>query len=181
MSAKADTASAAFDPSALLENLSHRPGVYRMLDEDGRVLYVGKARDLKKRVASYFQRRADSVMKHALVRQIADVRVTVTNTEAEALLLECNLIKRHKPRFNVMYRDDKSYPYIRLSTEHEFPRLSFYRGSRRIAGRLYGPYASAVAVRETLNYLHKLFRLRQCTDSFFALLTSACKTPTLEV
>jgi excinuclease ABC subunit C len=163
----------AFDPRDYVKRLPARPGVYCMLDAEGKVIYVGKARDLKARVASYF--RADQVQPKvgALVRTVADIKVTVTNSEIEALLLEHNLIKSHRPRFNVILRDDKSFPYVHLS-EHEFPRLSFYRGSRRLPGRLFGPYPSASAVHEALNQLHKLFRLRSCKDTFFANRSRPC-------
>jgi excinuclease ABC subunit C len=166
---------APFDPAKALAHLTHRPGVYRMLDADGSVIYVGKARDLKRRVTSYFQgSRAHDAKTIALVRAVANVEVTVTRTEVEALMLEYNLIKEHRPRFNVMLRDDKSYPYILLETQHRYPRLSFYRGPRTSKGRLFGPYPSAGAVRETLNQLHKLFQLRQCEDSYFENRSRPC-------
>ncbi len=144
-----------------------------MLDAEGRIIYVGKARGLRSRVGSYF--RADQLQPkvQALVRVIAGIEVTVTNSDTEALLLEHNLIKSHRPRFNVILRDDKSFPFVHLSA-HEFPRLSFYRGSRKLPGRLFGPYPSASAVHETLNQLHKLFRLRSCKDTFFANRTRPC-------
>ena len=162
-----------FDPKAFVKRLPDRPGVYRMLDADGKIVYVGKARSLRSRVGSYF--RADQVQPkvQALVRAIAGIEVTVTNSDIEALLLEHNLIKSHRPRFNVILRDDKSFPYVHLS-QHEFPRLSFYRGSRRMPGRLFGPYPSASAVHEALNQLHKLFRLRSCKDTFFANRSRPC-------
>ena len=165
---------AAFDPQALLKHLTHRPGVYRMLDSKRQVIYVGKARDLRRRVASYFSGRAQDAKTMAMLRSIADVEVTVTRTEAEALMLEYNLIKQHRPRFNILLRDDKSYPYIHVSTDHAFPRLSFYRGSTRKKGRLFGPYPSAGSVRETLNQLQKLFQVRQCQDSYFANRSRPC-------
>lgn len=162
-----------FDAKAFVSTLPARPGVYRMLDADGTILYVGKAGSLKSRVGSYF--RADQIQPkvQALVRLIAGIEVTVTNSDTEALLLEHNLIKRHRPRFNVILRDDKSFPYVHLSA-HEFPRLSFHRGTRRIAGRLFGPYPNASAVHESLNQLHKLFRLRSCKDSYFANRSRPC-------
>ncbi len=163
-----------FDPRILLENLTHRPGAYQMLDAAGQVVYVGKAKDLRRRVGSYFQGRPQDSKTMAMVRQVADVEVTVTRTETEALMLEYNLIKRHKPRFNVVLRDDKSYPYIHVRTDQEFPRLAFYRGPRRKEGRLFGPYPSAGSVRETLRQLQKLFRVRQCEDSYFANRTRPC-------
>jgi len=162
-----------FDARAFVSTLPARPGVYRMLDAGGAILYVGKAGSLKARVGSYF--RADQLQPkvQALVRQIAGIEVTVTNSDTEALLLEHNLIKRHRPRFNVILRDDKSFPYVHLSA-HEFPRLAFHRGTRKVAGRLFGPYPNASAVHETQNQLHKLFRLRSCKDSYFANRSRPC-------
>jgi len=156
-----------FDAGDFLKTLTSRPGVYRMLDAQHDVLYVGKARNLKKRVSSYFRKTGLNAKTQALVGQIAGIEVTVTNTEGEALLLENNLIKQHQPRYNVLLRDDKSYPYIYLSTDQKFPRLSFHRGARRGKGRYFGPYPSSGAVRESLHLLQKLFRVRQCEDSFF--------------
>jgi len=164
----------AFEPQAFIKHLTHRPGVYRMLDAKGQVIYVGKARDLRRRVSSYFSGRAQDAKTLALVRALADVEVTVTRTEAEALMLEYNLIKQHKPRYNVLLRDDKSYPYIHIGTDQNFPRLAFYRGARGRKGRLFGPYPSAASVRETLNQLQKLFRIRQCDDSYFANRSRPC-------
>lgn len=162
-----------FDPKAFVPSLPTRPGVYRMLDAAGAILYVGKAKNLRARVASYF--RADQVSPKvmALVGQVSGIEVTVTNSETEALLLEYNLIKQHRPRYNVILRDDKSFPFLFLSA-HDYPRLSFYRGTRKLPGRFFGPYPSAGAVRETLHQLHKLFRIRGCKDSFFANRTRPC-------
>ena len=144
----------AFDSEAFLKTLTGRPGVYRMLDAKGQVIYVGKARNLKKRVSSYFRAASGLEAKtQALMRNTANMEVTATHTETEALLLENNLIKEHRPRYNIVLRDDKSFPYIYLSTQHAFPRLSFHRGARSGKGRYYGPYASAGATRETLNQL----------------------------
>ena len=163
-----------FDQTSFLRSLTHRPGVYRMLDAKHKVIYVGKARDLRKRVSSYFQRSHDSVKTAAMMELVANVEVTVTNTEAEALILEYNLIKQHRPRFNVILRDDKSYPYIYVSTQQEFPRLQFHRGARKGKGRYFGPYPSAGAVRETLQMLQKLFPVRQCEDSYFRNRSRPC-------
>lgn len=162
-----------FDAKAFLKTLTSAPGVYRMLDKAGTVLYVGKARDLKRRVSSYFRRNQASLKTRSLMEQVAEVEITVTHTETEALLLENNLIKQYRPRYNVLLRDDKSYPYIHL-TNHQFPRLRFYRGARREKGSYFGPYASTVAVRDTLNHLQKLFQIRSCSDSFFANRSRPC-------
>ncbi len=164
---------AGFDPKAFVAALTSRPGVYRMLDAGGRVLYVGKARDLKRRVASYFSRSLNRRIQ-VMVSQIHGIEVTVTHTEAEALLLENNLIKSLKPRYNVLLRDDKSYPYIYLSADHEFPRLTWQRGTRKNKGRYFGPYPNAGAMRETLRLLQKLFPVRQCEDSFYQHRTRPC-------
>ena len=164
----------AFDPDPLLRDLTQRPGVYCMLDEKERVIYVGKARNLRRRVSSYFRGRAHDAKTIAMLHNVADVQVTVTRTETEALMLEYNLIKQHQPRFNVMLRDDKSYPFIRIHDEHAFPRISFYRGSRKASGRIFGPYPSAGAVRSAINQLQKLFRLRGCSESYFSNRTRPC-------
>jgi excinuclease ABC subunit C len=177
----AEVPEVAFDPAVVLAHLTHRPGVYRMLDAAGTVIYVGKARDLKRRVTSYFQgSRAHDAKTIAMVRTVAGIEVTVTRTEVEALMLEYNLIKEHRPRFNVMLRDDKSYPYILLETGHRFPRLSFYRGPRTSKGRLFGPYPNAGSVRESLNQMHKLFQLRQCEDSYFENRSRPCMQHQIE-
>ncbi|MBT8087031.1 MAG: excinuclease ABC subunit UvrC, partial [Gammaproteobacteria bacterium] len=165
---------APFEVKTFLRSLTHRPGVYLMLNAKHKVIYVGKARDLKKRVSSYFNRTQEAVKTAAMMEQVARVEVTVANTEAEALILEYSLIKRHKPRYNVLLRDDKSYPYIYASTDAEFPRLRFHRGARRGKGRYFGPYPSTRAVRQTLKELEKLFLLRNCTDSFFNNRTRPC-------
>ncbi|MGD8325201.1 MAG: excinuclease ABC subunit UvrC, partial [Gammaproteobacteria bacterium] len=163
-----------FDAEPLLRDLTQRPGVYCMLDEKQSVIYVGKARNLRRRVTSYFRGRAHDAKTIAMLQNVADVQVTVTRTETEALMLEYNLIKQHQPRFNVMLRDDKSYPFIRIHDEHSFPRITFYRGSRKASGRIFGPYPSAGAVRGAINQLQKLFRLRGCTQSYFANRTRPC-------
>ena len=163
-----------FDAKTFVKSLTHRPGIYRMLNAKGQVIYVGKARDLRKRVSSYFHRTQTDAKTISMMNLVKDVEVTVTNTEAEALILEYNLIKRHKPRFNVVLRDDKSYPYIYASTEHPFPRLRFHRGPRKGKGRYFGPYPSTSAVRKTLNELQKLFLIRQCQESDFSNRSRPC-------
>lgn len=168
------TDEAPFELEPFLRSLTHRPGVYRMLDAKHKIIYVGKAKDLKKRVSSYFNRSQAAPKTVAMVDQVVRVEVTVANTETEALLLECSLIKQHKPRYNVLLRDDRSYPYIYASTDHDFPRLRFHRGPRRGKGRYFGPYPSASAVRQTLNELQKLFLIRTCNDSFFRNRTRPC-------
>jgi excinuclease ABC subunit C len=173
--AKPGSASPApFDAKSFVDSLPSRPGVYRMFDADGEILYVGKARSLKSRVGSYFQPSNVQPKVQALVAKTASMEVTITNSDTEALLLEFNLIKKHRPRFNVVLRDDKSFPYLHLETRHEFPRLNFYRGSRKEAGRYFGPYPSAGAVRESLQQLQKLFRLRNCDDLYFANRSRPC-------
>ncbi|MDH4381544.1 MAG: excinuclease ABC subunit UvrC [Gammaproteobacteria bacterium] len=158
-----------------VSRLPAAPGVYRMLDARGTVIYVGKARELRKRVGSYFTRQSSHTPKvRAMVVQIADLEVVVTRNETEALILESNLIKELRPRYNVVLRDDKSYPYIYVTLEHEFPRIGFHRGARNGAGRYFGPYPGAGAVRSTLNLLQKLFAVRQCEDSFFSNRARPC-------
>lgn len=170
-----ENAPAEFDSAAFLGTLSGQSGVYRMLDGEGRVLYVGKARSLKKRVSSYFRDAEQLPPKtRALMRHTVSVEVTTTHTETEALLLENNLIKEHRPRYNILLRDDKSFPYIYLATDETFPRLAFHRGPRRGKGRYFGPFAGAGATRETLNLLQKLFMVRQCENSFFRNRSRPC-------
>ncbi len=167
------TEPAPFDPRDFLKTLTHRPGVYRMLNNEGAVLYVGKAKDLKRRVSSYFTRSLNRRL-HVMVSQIHAIEVTVTHTEAEALILESQLIKSLKPRYNILLRDDKSYPHIHLSSDQDFPRLEFHRGARRAGGAYFGPYPSAGAVRQTLHLMQKLFPVRQCEDSTFNNRTRPC-------
>ncbi|MEE3086633.1 MAG: excinuclease ABC subunit UvrC [Pseudomonadota bacterium] len=163
-----------FDHKSFLANLTSRPGVYQMIDNEGEVLYVGKARHLKSRVASYFRASGLTSKTLAMVDKIHDIRVTVTRGETEALLLEQNLIKSQRPPYNIQLRDDKSYPYILLSEGNEYPRLSFYRGSRQRKGRFFGPYPSANATRDTLQLLQKVFKVRQCNDSYFKNRSRPC-------
>jgi len=163
-----------FDAKAYVATLPQRPGVYRMYDAADELLYVGKAARLRDRVGSYFASGTLAPKVAALAARIAHVEVTVVNTETEALLLESNLIKAHRPRYNIILRDDKSFPYILCQMNHEFPRLMFYRGPRQRGGRQFGPFPSASAVKEVLQHLQKVFRIRNCRDSFFANRSRPC-------
>ena len=163
-----------FDSAAFLKTVTERAGVYQMMNAHGDILYVGKASNLKNRLSSYFQKNVDSKKTRALVSHIASVQTTVTSNNAEALLLECNLIKEHRPRYNVVLRDDKSYPFIFISTEDEFPRLAYQRGARRRKGKYIGPFPSAGAVKRSMGLVQKLFKVRQCEDSYFKNRSRPC-------
>ena len=162
-----------FDHKAFLKTLTTRPGVYQMYAEDGKLLYVGKAKNLKNRVGSYFRASGLTDKTLALVSRIQDIQVTVTSTEVDALLLEHNLIKSHQPPYNILLKDDKSYPYIYISAD-KFPRISLHRGAQKGKGRYYGPYPSAGAVRESLHFLQKVFKVRQCENSYFRNRSRPC-------
>ncbi len=174
MSANTESADAGFDAKAFLARAPETPGVYRMLDASGTILYVGKAKDLKKRLASYFRSSGLAPKTAALVSHIADIQLTATHTETEALLLENHLIKQHHPRYNVLMRDDKSYPEIFLGIRHDFPRLAYHRGPHREQGRYFGPYPNSWAVKETLSLLQKIFRLRDCAEHEFNTRSRPC-------
>lgn len=168
------TVTSGFDSKAFLKNLTRRPGVYQMFDTEGAILYVGKAKNLKNRVSSYFRTSGLSPKTQSLVGRIAQIEVTVTGSETEALLLEQNLIKQQRPPYNILLRDDKSYPYIFVSDRDSYPAIRFRRGSGRQKGRYFGPYPSSNAVKESLNLLQKVFRIRQCEDSFFRNRSRPC-------
>ncbi len=164
---------ARFNHSEFLASVPNKPGVYRMLNTQDVVIYVGKAKDLKKRLASYFRSQVDSVKTKALVSQIAHIEIIITNTETEALILENNLIKEFMPKYNILLRDDKSYPYI-LITDHKHPRITAHRGPKKVAGQYFGPYPSAGAVWESLKLLQKVIPIRQCEDGFYRARTRPC-------
>jgi excinuclease ABC subunit C len=159
---------------SVVKTLPVRPGVYRMIDARGDVLYVGKARALKNRVTQYTQVARQPKRLLRMIAQTRSMQIVTTHSEAEALLLEAQLIKRYRPPYNVLLRDDKSFPFILLRDDHHFPRVQLHRGARRLKGQYYGPFASAGSVRNTLNSLQKLFLLRSCTDSFFANRSRPC-------
>ncbi len=163
----ANSGPAPFDHETLLKHLTQQPGVYQMYDNQGAILYVGKAKNLKKRVSSYFRKTGLTPKTQALVSRIAAVEVTVTPSEAQALVLEHNLIKQQRPPYNILLRDDKSYPYIFLSEGEPYPRIALHRGAKKMKGRYFGPYPNVGAVRDSLNFLQKTFRVRQCEDSVF--------------
>ncbi|MES2204939.1 MAG: excinuclease ABC subunit UvrC [Pseudomonadota bacterium] len=162
-----------FDPIQFLKNMTTLPGVYQMFDVNQTLLYVGKAKNLKKRLASYFNASEKSNKTRAMIEQVVDIKTTITKSESEALLLECNLIKEHHPKYNILMRDDKTYPYILLS-KHAYPRLESFRGIRNKNSEFYGPFPNASAVRQTLKLIQKIFKLRNCRDSFFKLRTRPC-------
>ncbi len=163
-----------FDASAFLKKLTTRPGIYKMLNEKGEIIYIGKAKNLKNRVSSYFKTHTSSIKQRVMVAKVAAIEVTVTHTEGEALLLECQQIKRHRPRYNICLRDDKSFPYIFLSSEQDFPQITIHRGAKSKKGRYFGPYPSSGAVRESLKLLQRLFPIRQCDDSIYNNRTRPC-------
>ena len=163
-----------FDAKNFLKSLTQQAGVYQMFDDAGDILYVGKAKNLKKRLSSYFRTSGLTKKTAALVSRIMSIQVTVTPSEAEALVLEHNLIKAQKPPFNILLRDDKSYPYIVMTTGEPHPRIGFHRGSKKKQGRYFGPFPNASAVRESLNFLQKTFAVRQCLDSVYKNRSRPC-------
>ena len=163
-----------FDSKNFLASLTKKPGVYRMIDAEGAILYVGKARNLKSRVSSYFRASGLQTKTMAMIAKVVSVEVTATNSETEALLLEQSLIKSEKPPYNILLRDDKSYPYVFLSSKDDFPRLSLHRGKKSKKGEFFGPYPSAYAVRESIQILQKLFKIRQCNDTYFKNRSRPC-------
>jgi len=163
-----------FDIKDFLKNLTKRPGIYKMLNEKGEIIYIGKAKNLKNRVSSYFRGSTASPKQQAMVVKITAIEVTVTHTEGAALLLESQQIKRYKPRYNICLRDDKSYPYIFISSYHDYPQITFHRGAKKKRGKYFGPYPSAGAVKETLKLLQKIFPVRQCEDSYYNNRTRPC-------
>ncbi len=156
-----------FDIEGFLKNLTRLPGIYKMLNNKDTIVYIGKAKNLKSRVSSYFRKGVASPKQQVMVAKIVRIEVTVTHTEAEALLLESQLIKKHKPRYNICLRDDKSYPFIYFSTKQKFPQITLHRGAKKKKGNYYGPYPSAGAVRETLKQIQRIFPVRQCEDSYY--------------
>ena len=164
-----------FNSKKFVSSLTSRPGIYCMKNNNDKVIYIGKAKNLKKRVSSYFNR-ADSapIKTQVMMKQVDNIDVTITETESEALILENNLIKEYKPKYNIIFRDDKSYPYIYLTTTHKFPRFNYYRGSLKGKGKYFGPFPSAGSVKKTLNLIQKLFLIRSCEDSVFANRSRPC-------
>jgi excinuclease ABC subunit C len=163
-----------FDHSRFLANTTQQPGIYQMFGGDGAILYVGKAKNLKARLSSYFRKTGLTPKTHALVSRIARIEVTVTASETEALILEQNLIKSNRPPYNILLRDDKSYPYIFISSGEDYPRISFHRGAKKKRGDYFGPFPNVGAVKESLHFLQKTFRVRQCEDSVFKNRTRPC-------
>ncbi len=163
-----------FDSQAFLKTVTQRPGVYQMQNHAGDTIYVGKAGNLKKRVSSYFQKDPGSAKTRIMVAQICGVELTVTNNEIEALILENNLIKEKRPRYNVLLRDDKSYPFVHITTDQEYPRISYRRGGKKQSGKTIGPYPHAGAVKKSLRYIQKLFKVRQCEDTYFKNRSRPC-------
>ena len=163
-----------FDIDEFLKNLTTRPGIYKMLNDKGEIIYIGKAKNLKNRVSSYFKTQSASLKQQVMVAKVVSIEVTVTHTEGEALLLECQQIKTYKPRYNICLRDDKTFPYVFLSTQHDFPQITYHRGPKNKKGRYFGPYPSSGAVKASLKLLQRLFPVRQCEDVVYNNRTRPC-------
>lgn len=163
-----------FDATSVLKTLPKKPGIYQMIDNAKKVIYVGKAKNLKRRVTSYFQKQPEQLKTELMLSKIADIHIIITASENEALILEQNLIKELRPRYNILLRDDKSYPYIVLTEHSEFPRLYSYRGAKRKDSRYFGPFTSGLAVKDSLQFLQKMFQIRNCADSFFTNRSRPC-------
>ncbi len=168
-----DSTTTSFDSDSFLKNLTSLPGIYTMFNAQDEIIYVGKAKNLKNRVSSYYKTQQASPKQQVMMTKVSRIEVTVTHTESEALLLECQQIKRHKPRYNICLRDDKSFPYIYLS-DHEYPLITLHRGAKKKAGHYFGPYPSSTAAKESLKLLQKLFPIRQCEDSVYNNRTRPC-------
>ena len=162
------------DVNSYLKSLPNRPGVYRYLDSEDQLLYVGKAKNLKARIASYFRSSALDTKTLALVSKIDRIETTITASETEALLLEQTQIQAYKPPYNIIFRDDKSYPFICISSQEAYPRISFHRGTKKKTASYFGPFPSAGSVRDSLDVLQKIFQLRQCENSYFNNRTRPC-------
>lgn len=169
-----DSVADTFDSARFLASATQQPGIYQMFDADGKILYVGKAKNLKARLSSYFRKTGLTVKTAALVAKIRHIEVTITASETEALILEQNLIKSNRPPYNILLRDDKSYPYIFISSNEDFPRISFHRGAKKKHGDYFGPFPNVSAARESLSFLQKTFRIRQCEDSVFRNRSRPC-------
>lgn len=163
-----------FDSARFLASATQQPGIYQMFDAEGKILYVGKAKNLKARLSSYFRKTGLTVKTAALVAKIRHIEVTITASETEALILEQNLIKSNRPPYNILLRDDKSYPYIFISSNEDYPRISFHRGAKKKLGDYFGPFPNVSAARESLSFLQKTFRIRQCEDSVFKNRSRPC-------
>jgi len=158
----------------IINNMTSKPGIYKMLDRDNKILYIGKALNLKKRVASYFSKSINSIKTSKLVEKIIDIQTIITENEQEALILENTLIKKFKPKYNILLRDDKSYPFIYIDTSHKYPSIKFYRGSKNMPGIFFGPYTQVNRVRHMLNLIQKIFKIRSCDNTYFSNRKKPC-------
>ena len=159
----------------IITNITSRPGIYQFLNDKSNIIYIGKAANLKKRIASYFNKTSNTIKTTKLVENIADIQIIITKNEEEALILENTLIKKHKPKYNILLRDDKSYPYIYIDTTHKYPSIKFYRGLKHNKkGFYFGPYTQVNHVRYMLNLIEKIFHVRSCDDSYFSNRTQPC-------